>query len=400
VIKTVSTSAKAAGPSTDVLVCSLEPWSQVRRRIQILVGELIDSDVTMRMVYVEPSLDVPLELYKHRPFKLSGRRHGAHQDRVQVLQPLKLLPRVVGPLADRLIEDQVLSVVRRCGMTRPLMWVNDVNYVGLVRRTGWPAVYDVTDDWLASSMLPRERTRFLARDTEMLRRAAEVVVCSPGLAASKGVARQVQLIPNGVDVELFAIPQPRPADLPPPPVALYPGTLHEDRLDLDLCLEIARGLPQVNLVLLGPNAMSQESRERLAALGNISMPGARPYASMPGYLQHADVIVVPHRITPFTESLDPIKAYECLAVNTPTVATAVAGFRELGPPIVIAAGAGFVDRVNEALDGSRRSDGPLQAVPTWKQRAQQLRAVFDQVRQQDATGVDLRIHSQVPGAAR
>jgi glycosyltransferase involved in cell wall biosynthesis len=59
----------------------------------------------------------------------------------------------------------------------------------------------------------------------------------------------------------------------------------------------------------------------------VSLLGARPYEDVPAYLQHADVIIVPHRITPFTESLDPIKAYECLAVGTPTVATPIAGFR-------------------------------------------------------------------------
>ena len=53
---------------------------------------------------------------------------------------------------------------------------------------------------------------------------------------------------------------------------------------------------------------------------------------MPGYLQHADVVIVPHVVSPFTESLDPIKAYECLAVGRPTVATPVPGFRELGDP--------------------------------------------------------------------
>ena len=43
-------------------------------------------------------------------------------------------------------------------------------------------------------------------------------------------------------------------------------------------------------------------------------------------------MIVPHLVNPFTESLDPIKAYECLAAGRPTVATPVAGFRDLGAP--------------------------------------------------------------------
>ena len=83
---------------------------------------------------------------------------------------------------------------------------------------------------------------------------------------------------------------------------------------------------------------------------SIHLLGARPYDQVPAFLQHADVVVIPHLVNPFTESLDPIKAYECLAAGRPTVATPVAGFRELGPPVVIADRERFVEAVSAALD--------------------------------------------------
>ncbi len=52
---------------------------------------------------------------------------------------------------------------------------------------------------------------------------------------------------------------------------------------------------------------------------------------------------------PFTESLDPIKAYECVAVGRPTVATPVAGFRDLGGSVVVAEPAVFPAAVDTAL---------------------------------------------------
>ncbi len=61
-----------------------------------------------------------------------------------------------------------------------------------------------------------------------------------------------------------------------------------------------------------------------------------PTADVPAYLQHADVVIVPHLVSPFTESLDPIKAHECLAIDTPTVATPVPGFRERTDAFVVA----------------------------------------------------------------
>ena len=79
------------------------------------------------------------------------------------------------------------------------------------------------------------------------------------------------------------------------------------------------------------------------------MLGARPYDRIPAYMQHADVVIIPHLVNRFTESLDPIKAYECLAAGRPTVATPVAGFRELGPPIVTADRSRFVEATSTAL---------------------------------------------------
>src|SRR5205814_7982737 len=126
----------------------------------------------------------------------------------------------------------------------------------------------------------------------------------------------------------FRRPRPRPADLPNGLVALYVGSLHEARLDVELVGDLARSLPQANIVLVGPNSLGAESRRLLSAETNVYLLGPRPYRDVPAYLQHAEVIIVPHRVTPFTESLDPIKAYECLADATPTVATHVAGFLE------------------------------------------------------------------------
>jgi len=285
-----------------------------------------------------------------------------------VLRPLKLLPRVLGAFADRLLEAQVMRAVRASKMHRPTVWVNDANYAGLVERTKWPALYDVTDDWLLASMTDRERRRLALRDRFLLEIAQVVVVCSPNLANSRGQRRPVELIPNGVDVALFRNPQPRPSDLPKGPIALYSGVLHEDRLDVELCMQLATQLNDVCLVLVGPDALRPSTLARLQTLANLKILGARPYTAVPGYLQHADVLVVPHLRNPFTDSLDPIKAYECVAVGRPTVATAVAGFRDLGPPVHIADRDHFVGVVERIVDGGWHPALSLD-VSTWTDRA-------------------------------
>src|SRR5207247_1608695 len=111
--------------------------------------------------------------------------------------------------------------------------------------------------------------------------------------------------------------------------------------------------------------------------------GPRPYRDVPGYLQHADVVIVPHKISPFTESLDPIKAYECLAIETPTVATPVAGFRDHAPALNIADRDGFVAHVAALLSGSRPAGRGVEP-PDWDERARAFEDALRRARNAEA----------------
>lgn len=342
----------ASGRPAELVVCSLEAWDEVWRRNQFLVDGLLGRDRSLRVLFVEPPHDLVHGLRHGRLPRGAGLRAVEGAERLWALRPVKPLPRALGPWADRALCAQARRAARRLGFAAPVLWVNDVSYAPLAQTTGWPSLYDVTDDWLLEPVPPRELARRRRLDRLLLEAADEVVVCSPALAASRGVSRPVTLIPNGVDVGHFRTPRPRPADLPPAPVAVYVGTLQEERLDVELVVELAREVPGLAVALVGPDALSPASRERLDAAG-VHRLGPRPYHDVPAYLQHADVVVVPHRVTPFTESLDPIKAYECLAVGRPTVATPVAGFRDLDGPVTTAAPERFVAEAVDQLSRTR-----------------------------------------------
>jgi glycosyltransferase involved in cell wall biosynthesis len=161
-------------------------------------------------------------------------------------------------------------------------------------------------------------------------------------------------------------------------VAVYVGTLHDSRIDTDLVAELARREPSLSIALVGPNSLSRRSFAELSVLPNVHLLGPRPYADVPGYLQHADVLVVPHRVDAFTESLDPIKAYECLAVGRPVVATPVAGFRELGGPVSVADRGSFVEAVREVLAGEP-AVGDERSVPSWDERIEAFATVLERL---------------------
>lgn len=336
---------------------------------------LLRRDAQLRVLFVEPPADPLYDLSSLRAPALPKLRTISADRRHKALRPLKAFPRKAGPMADALLLAQVELGVRAMGLRRPTLWINDVTYAPLIRRKRWPSVYDVTDDWLFAPASESEIGRLRRLDTLALEAADEVVVCSAGLAASRGTQRPVTLIPNGVDVGHFQRPQPRPTDLPVAPVVIYVGSLHEARLDVDLLVEVAQLGNGINIVLVGPIALTRTSLCRLEEIPNILLLGPRPYAEVPGYLQHADAIIVPHLVSPFTESLDPIKAYECLTVDTPTVATPVAGFRQLGSEFDIVGRNDFAAHVKQAVLNKERFKHRQQPV-SWDDRAAQFAALL------------------------
>lgn len=351
-----------------LVCCSLEAWDEVERRNQIFVRRLLAAAPDLRVLFVEPPLDRLDGLRRGRwPTAPTCIRSLEGNGRLFGLRPVKWLPRRLGPWADWSLGRQVRSAASVLGLDRAVLWVNDERFVELA--AAWPGrvVYDVTDDWTEAGSA-RERARHRRDDALLSALADEVVVCSAELARRR--RRSVHIIPNGVDIGTFREPRRRPADLPSAPIVLYVGTLHEDRLDVELFSRLARALTFASVVAVGPVALARPTVDVLRRAG-VHVLGSRPYSEVPAYMQHAAVIVVPHRITPFTESLDPIKAYECLAVGRPVVATPIAGFRHLGPPVVVADVAGFIDAVREQLTRPLPPGcGPLRvAPPDWWQRA-------------------------------
>ncbi|WP_435736861.1 glycosyltransferase [Cellulosimicrobium sp. PMB13] len=377
---------------TDLVVMSLEAWDAVWRRNQYLVTELLRADPTLRVLFVEPAAD-PLHTLSRRAVPRGGRGlrpgpslPGFPDGRLWLFQPTKALPRRVDPWADRRLARATTRAARRLGMDRPVLWINDPSAASVLDRTAWPSLYDVTDDWLAADRSPHEHRRLVDDEELLLSRCAEVVVCSPGLERTKGARRDVTLVTNGVDLERYRTPHARPVDLPQGRVALYAGTVHPDRFDVPLLLDTARAAAGTGtVVLVGPVVdVGQDSLLALDAAGVVVL-GARPWSEVPAYLQHADVLLVPHVLDAFTDSLDPIKAYEYRAVGRRVVATPVAGFRDVDDDrVVVAEGTAFARAVHDALEqpvpASDRQD-----VPTWRGQAALMAAVVDRTARHVAT---------------
>lgn len=375
--------------SNDLIVISLEPWDQVWRRNQHLVSGVMRRRARSRVLFVEPPSDVGLALTRRRsPRRGRGLRKGpeisgAPDSQLWLYQPTKIWPRRLDPGFDRRRAGAIRRAARRLALSNPVVWINDADGAPLLD-SGWPSVYDITDDWLAADRPPAEIARLARQEADLLARADEVVVCSPALAGSKRSDRPIKVITNGVDLDAYRDPGDRPADLPSGRVALYIGTLHADRLDVELCAATAAALQRTSearatLVLVGPDALDEPSRAEIVAAGGAIL-GSRPSAQIPAYAAAADALVVPHLVNAFTDSLNPIKLYEYLAAGRPVVSTPVAGFREQDwTTISLAAAEYFPAAVLDAvMAGTPRVDPPNN-LPTWHKQSAAMSEVLNRV---------------------
>jgi glycosyltransferase involved in cell wall biosynthesis len=274
-------------------------------------------------------------------------------------------------------------------MRNPVLWLNPHSAVHMVGRMGESAVvYDITDDWTSTSQSTALTRLITAQDAELCRRADAVVVCSQRLFDMKRrMVKNLYLIPNGVHAEHYGRvlddsgPLPRAAAGWRQPVLGYVGTIHPDRVDADLVEDVARQMPDASIVLVGPDHMPPAIRERFDRCGNILRTGPVAYDDVPTYMRAFDVCITPHCVTPFTESLQPIKLWEYLAAGKPIVSTDVAGFRDYPQFVRIAKTAEeFASAAREALvespslAESRRAEARGHS---WQARVDQIESVIE-----------------------
>ena len=255
---------------TDLVVVSLERWDGVWRRNQHLLSRMLQADRSLRVLFVEPAAD-PLHALRsgRRPNLGHGPTDVTQPGRLWTMRPLKALPRRIDRRSDARIAARIARAAGSLGMDEPVLWVNDPGGAELSRLTGWRTLYDMTDDWLAAQRPEAELARVAAQEAYLIAHAIQVVACSPELQRRKSAQRPagpepIQLVRNAVDSDAYRLPRARPADLPDGRTAVYVGTLHADRLDVDVCVSVAERLgASGSLVLVGPDALPCDVGRRL-----------------------------------------------------------------------------------------------------------------------------------------
>jgi glycosyltransferase involved in cell wall biosynthesis len=214
------------------------------------------------------------------------------------------------------------ATVRRFGFQSPdLLLIDEPRLVGIQRLLN-PAktYYRATDLYADFKNDPSIKTaeRILASEVDGVIGTSGPVVdwlrsIAPGCPSL--------LMENGVDFAHFSAPRACPAEYQSlkRPRAVYVGALDE-RFDFAAVQRLAEARPEMSVILIGPEGGPVP--EALCALDNVHLLGPRGYDSIPPYLQHADVGLLPLNDHAANRGRSPMKLYEYASAGLPVVSAA------------------------------------------------------------------------------
>jgi hypothetical protein len=249
-------------------------------------------------------------------------------------------------------------------------------------------IYDYVDDIAAFHGNPAA----MRQDHRRLLVQAEIVLATAQVLHEE-VSRarpEALLVPNGVEYDHFARARHEARGDPPPdlvpvvnqgrPIVGYHGALAR-WFDYDLVAEVARRRPDLSFVLIGPDFDFTLRETSLLGLPNVTWLGPRPYAELPHYLAWVEVGIIPFRPSTVTHATSPIKLFEFMAAQIPTVITPMNESMRYPLAIVADTPEAWSRAIDSALARGRdesfgiRLDAEARA-NTWDARAEQLLATL------------------------
>lgn len=207
----------------------------------------------------------------------------------------------------------------------------------LTAEAGLPTVVE-THAYIGSVNPLLDRTLCATRTLDALR---AVITIAPPLRdhfIERGArADRVRVVPDGVDFDLFTSPCANPYETPGPR-AVYAGHLYAYK-GIFTILDAAATLPHVRFELVGglPEDLRRTQRAVMERrLSNVVLHGLVPHALVPGYVCHADALLLPPSAAePSKDWTSPVKLGEYLATGVPIAASSIPALtRVLNEPLV------------------------------------------------------------------
>ncbi|MCF7787324.1 MAG: glycosyltransferase [Prosthecobacter sp.] len=331
-------------------------WGRHPSTSQHLFSELLDSN---SVVWVE-TVGLRLPQLNLRDLRRSwqklldyftGRRQGiaSEQSGLTVVCPLTLpftQYRCVRRFNLWQIRRAVAGACQRLGFTQHTLVVTAPSHCDVVGRLGESlSIFYCPDNY---ALWPGMNPRLVhCMELELTDRVGAIVAVSDCLGERlKASGKPLLVLTQGVNAAHFA------RSLPPQSSGrfeiVYFGMIDE-RLDLDLLVELAQRLPQALIRMIGPVLINPT---RLREQPNVRLEPQVPFATLPASLSTASLFILPFSLNELSKSCSPLKMKEYLACGRPVVATAVPEAERLAPFVHVASDqASFVTAVAAAVEG-------------------------------------------------
>lgn len=266
------------------------------------------------------------------PLKPAGAQN--HKN-IKVFSP-KALPFPYSPLAIKynlsLLRRDVLRFSRETGIPieRILLWsyMTTPLAVELAKSLPWAGV--VVD--LVSDPCKVKGAEAIEVSHRTILEAADIVLCAskPILEVAKGQMKPEQynkllLFEDGFSTRLIQLTEEESEELCLPeeifsrPVAAYIGGVN-DKILWDAVSAMAQGLPEINLVFVGPNNYDQLPCKGVGK--NVFwLPPFKKYSHLGLFLKNCKVGLIPYIVTPYVAEMRPAKINEYLVMGLPIVST-------------------------------------------------------------------------------
>lgn len=274
---------------------------------------------------------------------------------------------------------EISSILEFAKFKNMLLWSYYPMYVEPFVKLAGVKVFDAVDDWREHPYCKTWRAT-LDQNYRLIDQSAQAIFTVSSQVKKIFTAnKNVHWIPNGIDWQHFqkigGKLKPRLSKITKPCIG-YLGII-ESRLDYDLLEKIAGAFPRCSLVLGGP-VWDKAVIHRFKKYRQVHFLGPISYHDLPELYHFFDIAIIPHRITPFTKSMNPLKMYEYLACGLPVVTTPVAGTEQFASLIRVASNdQEFLSAIKFYLDhplSTSEKDKRRQTVQayTWESRINEM----------------------------
>lgn len=289
--------------------------------------------------------------------------------------PLSRNPKIIEKLDKYIVPNVGTSLKKMNFLEVDVLWISSPKMYWLTNVVKYKKlVYRIADDYVNSKNFPN-----ISRINELLIKKASVVVIASSTLQQHVLdfGKKPLLLSNGVVFEHFSksgVACPIEYQRNDRKRIVYVGAL-KHWFDVDLLIKIAEQV-DADIYLIGK---CETDLSRLTKYANIFMLGSRRYELLPGYLQYADVALIPFVKSNLTDSVSPIKLYEYCSAGVAVVSTKMKETAKQNAPIWIADNheefvAGVKYYLSQGYDRSKLID--FGRSNSWDKRYEQLNEAF------------------------